>query len=354
MELDSKKIFKTLNLNKIWIPIILGLGIVFYLFVSDPDLTPSSLGLIYQTKLHYILLIILAIFVRDLGYIYRIRTLTNKNLNWLSSFYVIVLWEFSSAVTPSVVGGTAIAVFLLLKEGIKLGKSLAYVMLTAIFDNLFFVIAAPIALFSIDGTIFPTSTALDTKMTKSLQLIFWLSYFLITLYTLIMSFALFVRPRLFKWLLLNFTRIRFLRKWKNVAQQHGNDILLASKALRGQRLAYWLKISWTTFFIWSARYIILNLFIAAYVSLDFQAHAIIFGKHIIMWITMLISPTPGSSGTAEFFFKQLYTDLLNEYTLITGVMWRGFTYYLYLILGAIFLPKWIKKVFFHKKANQQQ
>jgi hypothetical protein len=230
MELDSKKNLKPLNLNKIWIPIILGLGIVLYLFISDPDLTPSSLGLIYKAKFRYILLTILTIFVRDLGYIYRIRTLTNKSLNWVSSFYVIVLWEFASAVTPSVVGGTAIAVFILLKENIKLGKSLAYVMLTAIFDNLFFVIAAPIALLGVDGTLFPTSTALETKLGKSLQFIFWLSYVLITLYTFMMSFALFVRPRFFKWLLLLFTIIRFLRKWRYAAQQHGNDILLASKA----------------------------------------------------------------------------------------------------------------------------
>ncbi len=286
-----------------------------------------------------------------MGYIYRIRTLTHKNLSWLGSFYVIVLWEFSSAVTPSVVGGTAVAVFLLLKEGIKLGKSLAYVMLTAILDNLFFVLAAPLALFLEGGGIF-SNIALSIKLGRSLQWIFWLSYTLITLYTLGMFFALFIKPRLFKWGLLSLTRLKFLQKWRNAAYAHGKDIFLASKELRGQKFNYWIKISLATIVIWTARYMILNFLSAAYVPLNLQEHVAIFAKHVVMWVTMLISPTPGSSGTAEFFFKQFYAGMLSQYTLITDISWRVLTYYFYLIFGIICLPRWIKRVFFTKSLNE--
>ena len=131
--------------------------------------------------------------LKELAYIYRIRVLTNKDLNWTSSVYVILLWEFASAVTPSVVGGTAVAVFILLKEKINLGKSVAYVTLTAILDNLFFVITSPIVVLLIGLDIFPGAAG-------TVRGIFISSYSLIALYTSIMALGLFWKPRLFKWI----------------------------------------------------------------------------------------------------------------------------------------------------------
>ena len=120
MKPKEEEVFRTLNIGRIWLPIAIGIGIVIYLFVSDGSFSLSNLRLIGQANWRYILLAFLAIFVRDLGYVYRIKVLTNNNLSWLSSFYIIALWEFSSAVTPSVVGGGVVAIFLLLKEGISL------------------------------------------------------------------------------------------------------------------------------------------------------------------------------------------------------------------------------------------
>ena len=49
-----------------------------------------------------------------------------------------MLWEFSSAVTPGIVGGTGVALYILNKEGLSVGKSTSTVMLTALFDQLFY------------------------------------------------------------------------------------------------------------------------------------------------------------------------------------------------------------------------
>jgi hypothetical protein len=64
---------------------------------------------------------------RDLGYMIRIRILTDKELTWRQAFRVIMLWEFTSAITPSTVGGTAMAVVFLNKEKISVGRSTAVV-----------------------------------------------------------------------------------------------------------------------------------------------------------------------------------------------------------------------------------
>ncbi|MFP4095757.1 MAG: YbhN family protein [Cyclobacteriaceae bacterium] len=356
MDINSKKIFKTLNPNKIWIPIVIGLGIVFYLFYSDPDLTANKIRLIFDADLLPILLAILVIFARDVGYVYRIKTLTNNELNWTSSIYVIIFWEFASAVTPSIVGGTSVVVFVLMKEGISLGKSLAYVMLTAILDNLFFVLVSPLALLFTADQLFPDSEGMRLELGNSLQVLFVVSYVLIAVYTFFMFYAVFIRPRGFKWLMLKVTSVKFLRRWRYAASSHGDEIILASHQLRGKGGGYWSKIIIATFLIWSARYLMLNCLIAAFTDVSPWEHLLIFCRHLMMWITMLISPTPGSSGTAEFFFTQFFTTFLGDYTFVTNILWRMLSYYPYLILGAIFLPKWIRKVFFKKKgvtASQQ-
>lgn len=351
MKLDNKKIFQTLNPNKIWVPVIIGLGIVFAMFYFDPSVTKASLRGVFDASIPWILLAIVVILFRDAGYVYRIREITNRQLTWVRAIYVIILWEFASAVTPSVVGGTAVAIFILNKEGIKLGRAIAYVMVTAILDNLFFVIGAPIILFFAKGNIFPESQVLESQLGKSLEAIFWVSYSLYAVYSLIMALALFYRPRVFKWVLIKIFSIKWLRKWKHDAQEYGNQIIDASKELTGKKAGYWIPIILATIFIWSSRYLMLNALISAFVPLAIHEHVIIFARQVIMWIVMMISPTPGSSGTAEFFFGQFFTEFLGSYTFVTSILWRLLSYYPYLIFGAIFLPRWIRQVFFQKKKS---
>jgi uncharacterized protein (TIRG00374 family) len=354
MKLDNKKIFKTLNPNKVWVPILIGLGIVFAMFYFDPNVNTKTLKGVFDASLPYIFLAILVIIFRDAGYVYRIREITQRELSWTRAIYVIILWEFASAVTPSVVGGTAVAIFILNKEGIKLWRAISFVMVTAILDNLFFVIGAPIILFFAQGNIFPDSKILENQLENSLQAIFWISYGLYATYSLIMAAALFYRPRVFKWVLIKIFSIKWLRKWKHDAQEYGNQIIEASKELSGKKWSYWIPIILATIFIWSSRYLMLNALISAYVPLSLDNHVIVFARQVIMWIVMMISPTPGSSGTAEFFFGQFFTQFLDSYTFVTSILWRLLSYYPYLILGAIFLPRWIRQVFFKKKKTPNQ
>ena len=116
MKLDNKQIFATLNPNKVWFPILIGLGIVFLMFYLDPNINAQTLKGVFDGSIWWILLAVVVILFRDLGYIYRIRAVTDQQLTWGRALYVIILWEFASAVTPSVVGGSAVAIFILNKE----------------------------------------------------------------------------------------------------------------------------------------------------------------------------------------------------------------------------------------------
>lgn len=354
MKLDNKKVFQTLNPNKVWVPILIGLGIIVAMFYMDPNVTVDNLKVATHASLPWLFFAVLVIFFRDFGYVYRIRELTDQHLTWTRAIYVIILWEFASAVTPSVVGGTAVAMFILNKEGIKMGKAIAIVMVTAILDNLFFVIGAPIILLLAKGHIFPDSKLIERQLENSLQAIFWISYSLYAIHSLVMALALFYKPRVFKWVLIKICSIKFLRRWKHSAQEFGDQIIIASRELSGKSKAFWLKIIGLTVFVWSSRYFMLNALVSAFVPLSLENQVIVFARQVIMWIVMMLSPTPGSSGTAEFFYGQFFAEFLGQYTFVTSIIWRLLSYYPYLFLGAIFLPRWIRQVFFKKKNLAKQ
>ena len=297
----------------------------------------------------------MVLFLRDFGYIYRIRNLTQKELSWQSSTYTVLLWEFASAVTPSVVGGTAIAVFILLKEKIPFGKSLAYVMLTAILDNSYFLIVAPLILNLAPNFSFPiiefshVNLLFFQDLSINIQSIFWISYTLILAYTLFMLTGVLIAPQSIKWILVRICSIGFLKKWQEQAIEQGNVMILASKELKNKKADYWRPAIFSTALIWSARYLMLNCLISAFnPNMNFNLHMKAYGNQVIMWIAQLLSPTPGSGGFAEIYFNSFFgeffpTDGLDD---TVGFLWRFLTSYLYLIVGAFVLRKWIRKVFF--------
>jgi uncharacterized protein (TIRG00374 family) len=210
-------------------------------------------------------------------------------------------------------------------------------------------LAAPITMILGIENIFPMTSGESDLLENSLGALFFLSYGLIALYTLIMTFALLINPRLFKWILIKITSVPFLRKWRYAAYERGTEMILASDQLKGMGKKFWIYLSVSTIFIWSSRYLMLNFLMASFTKISISEHVLIFAKQIILWVVMLISPTPGSSGTAEAIFPAFFQVYLGDYTIIVNVLWRLFTYYPYLLLGALFLPRWINRVFFREK-----
>ncbi|MCC9167801.1 lysylphosphatidylglycerol synthase transmembrane domain-containing protein [Pontibacter harenae] len=342
MDQNKKTILQNFSPVKVLIPVLLGLAATAWLFIKDDRV--SELKGITDANIWWLLAALLVLVIRDAGYMYRIRSLTDKFLTWRNSIDVIMLWEFASAITPSVVGGTTIATIILNKEGIPLGKSLAYVMFTAVLDNMFFIVAAPLALLLTQGQVFPTFN-LDPSDVAKLQSAFYISYSLIAIYTFAMIYALFINPRAFKWLLLKVTSWRLLRKWRVNAFQHGNEIVWASQQLKGNDFNYWARAIISTIFVWCARYFLLNCLIAAFTDVTFAEHLLIISRNLIFWIVMLIAITPGGAGIVEMAFPSFFGLFLGAYSGIVVVLYRLITYYPYLVLGSVFLPRWIAKVF---------
>ncbi len=343
--LKRKNLQNIFSPSKIYLAVFLGLGMTSYLFYSQNEEKNvyAILKELAQPTISWIFIAILFLLVRDLGYIFRIRYLTSKELDWKASTYTILLWEFASAITPSVVGGTTIAIFILSKEGIKFGKALAYVMLTAILDNSFFLLAALLILVS-SQDIFPQETSIFLGISLPIASLFYISYSLIAIYTFFMVYGLLAKPRAFKWILLKITSFKLFKHWKKNAIQYGDEINIASQELKNKGHLYWFRSISSTIFIWCARYLLLNCLFAAYTNeMNFITHLDIFAKQIILWVTQLISPTPGGSGFAIYFLSKIFAG--GSLVVGIGLIWRILTYFSYLILGSIALPRWIRRVF---------
>jgi glycosyltransferase 2 family protein len=349
---NSGKILRSIRPSRIILPILIGvIGSGYMLYREFEPGSFSALSFTAQS-VFWLLLSIGMMAIRDLGYMVRIRVLTNNQLSWRKAFNIIMLWEFTSAITPSAIGGTSVAIFFLNKEGLSLGRSSAVVMVTSFLDELYFVLAFPLILLilgSSDVFYHSPEQALLPWYHNNFLLVALAGYSLKLLYTIILSYGLFVNPRGLKWVLLWIFKLPIIRKWRPQANESGTELVQTSREFRKWPARKWLQAFGATFFSWTSRYWIVNALIITFFGiswLNWDGHLMIFGKQLVMWIMMLISPTPGGSGFAEYIFNEFLSASI---PLGTGValafVWRLITYYSYLFIGAILVPKWVKKHF---------
>lgn len=297
---------------------------------------------ITSTTVFFLFMALVMMFCRDFGYMIRIRHLTGKELSWKKSFRVIMIWEFASAMTPGIVGGAAVAMFILKREGINLGKSTAIVLITALLDELFYILIVPVTILLV-GTeaFFPNEfTTQFFGMIINPFALFLIAFFVIFLIVLFLLVAIFVAPSWFKKFLLFFCKIFFLKKFKVRVEKTGDDIIIASKEFKGKSFSFWGIVFGATIFSWMGRFMVINCLIWAFSPMADQL--LIFARQLSMWVILLISPTPGGSGIAEFAFSGFLSDFIPfGLVAILAILWRLISYYPYLFIGAILLPKWL-------------
>jgi len=129
--------------------------------------------------------------------------------------------------------------------------------------------------------------------------------------------------------------------------------VITSGELRTKPFSFWVKAFTATFLSWTARFWVVNFIILAFTMIDLTMadHFLIYARQLVMWVILLISPTPGSAGVAEVAFEGFLQQFIAPVGLAfgIGVIWRFLTYYPYLIMGAIVLPRWIQRTYLGRK-----
>jgi glycosyltransferase 2 family protein len=342
---QDRQLLDKLSPSRMLLPVVIGLGVVGFMFWRSYE--PGDLAGLANAKPLWLFITLLVLLGRDFGYMYRIRHIAEKQLSWRQSVDVIMIWEFASCLLPSAVGGTAIASLLLNKEGIPLGKSLAYIMVTAMLDNLYFVVAGPLVWLLAGNYIFPHETLGSGGLVTTLKVAFWVSYVFTMAYSALMAYALFVNPHSVKRFLVRFFSLKGLHRWRRRAYHHGLEMVHASAELRGNGARYWAEAALSTAFVWTARYLVIGCLIAAFIDVSWGDFGTIFARNLVYKVVLLVAITPGGAGFAEGAFPTFFRSFAGSATMTNFILllYRIVTYYLYLVLGTIFLPRWVGRVF---------
>ncbi len=354
MDSQQKKILSFFRIRRIIVPVIIGLGVATYLLIRNFDRAAFEEVTWTGQSYFYVFLSLCLMAVRDIAYMYRLRVLTDGQLSWRRCFEVIMLWEFASAVTPSIIGGSAIALFIIHREGVSMGRTTAIVMITAFLDELFYIIMVPVMLIWVGPEKLFLSEGEYVLMNTRFgaQGIFVIGYVFILVLTTIIIYGVFINPRGLKFILLYLFKLPFLRKWRPKAAETGNEIIITSSEMKEKPFIFWVKAFAGTFFSWTARFWVVNAMLLAFVAVG--DHFLIYARQLVMWVILLISPTPGGSGVAEFVFSGFLGEFVPPgLTPAMGLLWRIISYYPYLFIGAIILPYWLKRVYAPKEKPRE-
>ena len=353
----NEEILKQVSPKRIVVPILIGLSVASYMVYQEWDSTVFSILTVTGYSLIFLFVSFLMMLLRDFGYMIRLRILSGQELSWKSIFNIILLWEFTSAITPSAIGGTGLAVFFIHKEGINIGKSSAIVLATSILDESYFILMFPLilSLININDLFIIGEPGITEGISFANKYFYFaiIGYSLKFAFTLFVFYGLFISPKSIKKFLIWVFKLPFLKRWRTAAEKTGNDIIIASKELKQKHFLFWVKAFIATFFSWTARYWIVNFLLLALIFgipnsdffLSINDHILIFARQLIMWIMMLVMPSPGGSGFAEAIFSEYMSQFIPlGFVAVMALLWRMVSYYPYLFIGAIIVPRWVKKV----------
>lgn len=344
---DSVK--KTFDAWKIFLPVVIGIGVVILMFLHDAkkenlydvfrsiDFSPWSIFCIF--------LGFLGMAGRDFGLSWRFRALTDHQLSWGKAFRTDFLCEFTSCITPSAVGGSSLGMVFLNSQGIEFGRATTLMMTTLFLDELFFVLACPvILLFTPADQLFNSG---DASFSHGIKFTFWIVFAILFLWTLILYMGIIWRPAWMRSLLKNICKISFLRKFAPKAEELGDNMIATSVLLKQKKFRFWAEVFGGTALSWSSRFLVVNALFLGFVPYADHQQWVIFAREFVLWVVMMVSPTPGGSGLSEWLFSEYYGDMVHTagMALVMAVFWRIISYYIYLIIGASIVPGWIKSTY---------
>lgn len=339
----TKKMFSAW---KVLLPVVIGLGVVAWLFYTDAK--KENLSQVWD-HIHFtwrtwlcIGLAFLFMFGRDFGLSWRFRTLTDRELKWSKAYKVDFLCEFTSCVTPSAVGGSSLGMVFLNSQGIEFGRATTLMMTTLFLDELFFVIGCPlIVLLTPDNEIFSSGGA---TFSHGIKLTFWAVYAVLFIWTLILFSGIIWKPEWVRKVIAKLFTWKILRKWQTSAMSLGDNMVATSKELRTKPFRFWLEVFGGTALSWISRYLVVNALFFGFLPQDDPWQWVILARQFVLWVVLMVSPTPGGSGLSEWLFSEYYGDLVPTagLALILAIFWRIVSYYLYLLIGALIVPGWLK------------
>ena len=332
--------------KKLWVPLALGVAVVGWMLASAVRETGWDALLDAELQAGWGLALaftVLTIATRVGANMARLRLLSG--MAWRPSADIIGIWEFSSAITPGIVGGGAVGIWAMTKEGLSAGRSTSIVVATALLDQAFFLVSVPLVIGSLQGAAFPDTS--DWLIGNGgLQSMFWTVWGMTVAVTVATVVGITTGPQLLH------RSVSWLFGWRLLARWHGKAVKFAldttTSASEIQRLPLrtWLKAAGWTIMSWLSRFAslagVMGLVLVPLRGLD---GTLLLGRQLVLWVIMLVSPTPGSSGVAEWGLNVFFGEMGGAAELaLTALGWRSATSFIFLIAGLLVVPAWQKRL----------
>ena len=344
----QRRTLRSVRPGRIVLPILIGLGVVAYLFYDEFDVREWRAIDWTAATLAWIGASLALLVVRHLSYATRLYILSERDFSFRKCVELVFIWEFSSAVSPTSVGGSAVALFVLSQEKLSAGRTASLVLYTIVLDTAFFVLNLTL-LYLVFGPGMVRPGARTFADLGAWGFTFVTAWAAMALYGSFFFWGLFVSPTAIRSVLRGLARWRPLRRFRKGLLRTAQDTAAASLHMRRQPLRWHLSAFLATAGAWSCRFLLLSCLIVAFgeVGLAPATQLELYGRLQAMYLIIAFSPTPGGAGIAESLLEGFTTDFMGAATtsvLVVAMLWRGFTYYGYLVAGAIVVPNWLRGI----------
>ncbi|MBL7825565.1 MAG: flippase-like domain-containing protein [Saprospiraceae bacterium] len=351
---EGKKFLQSVRLSRMVLPVLLGLAAVAYLFYSQFDAEKFKRIDWSVSALMWIAAAFGLLLLRHLSYAFRLRVLTHGQFSLWKCIQLIVLWEFSSALTPTAKGGPFVMLFVLTKEKVPAGRTAVAVLYTMIFDSGFFVFLIPTFLLIYGPPmLFPGMTSYNDVGLASGT--FFVTYGMMLVYWTTITLFVMAKPQLGKAILHWLAKRPIFKKRAARLDLLGDEFVLAAKEIREQNWKFHVSVLLGTLGSWTAKFLMINCIIIALAPdtpVDGATQAFIYARLVAMFTIMTFSPTPGGAGLAEIALAGFISDYVPDGVgIVVALIWRAMAYYGYLLVGAIVVPAWVNSVFGKKEVG---
>lgn len=349
--ITSGEASRELRISKVILPSVLGLGVVAWLMLQEFDVAVFQS---MQPGLHTVGWLVMAAgmyALRHMFFAWRLRMVTDRFFTWMASVRLVVLWEFSTAVSPTSVGGAGVALYLLTREGLSGARTIATVLYNMISDTLLFMISLPLMYVIVGpGMIRPGLSSLNDVDGYGMVFLGMVAF--IYLYGILFFAGLFVWPSAIAGLLRRLSLVRWLHRWSDVIRNTSEEMVLTAAAVRNKPVLWHLRVFLATLGAWLCRFAAFPFLFLAFVSSfhpGFQDILTILARGEAMHVITSATPTPGAAGVAEYVFGGFFSDYVPlGVAAVIALTWRLLGYYSYLVAGCILIPSWWKSTFSEK------
>ena len=332
--MSQKKINFRKIINRLIIFISIGVGahILFVLLTTEKSL----LTYLQRLSLLHIVSIIFLLFTPWALYALRVYVWSkflNEKINYPTLLRIVITSELASALSPTAVGGAPVKAALLLNYGFSVGNAGFLLTYGVIEDIVFYSTGILLAtLFSI-GVMGDVTHAIYALINSHIVALSILISLLIIYVYLLRTHKMPEKYRLWKYLpngiknrIIRF-RIKIRESWSELKSNFKRALKSGKKVMAFSLLMLFLQ--------WIAKFTVLLVVLHAF-GISFEPIQV-YLRQWVVYVTMLLVPTPGATGGAEASFLLIFGKSIPEglsYLIVS--VWRLFTYYFVLLSAVIF------------------